>query len=164
MNERKGRGALSSLLRSKSIIIAAVAAVAMLLGAMSVGAAVNQYQKQATLLGGFPASGNPFSKRTPTSRHTVEGVQPAVQVAAAQTASSEEPADITPPAAPLLVPVPAPILPAPKATPPLATTVSETAKPVVPPPLQQLLGGVTHNVPTSVDAGLVKITLPRISL
>lgn len=169
------------------MVIATVAAVAMILGAMSVGAAVWDYRKTPGLVGGLPASANPFTRQVRTARHTVEGVTPNPQVAGAETdvttqeaapvattavasntdKGTDNAAAVTPPAAAPVKPaaLPAPVqVPVAPVTQPVVNTVQNIVSPLTPEPVKQIINGVTGLLPTHIDTGLVNISLPKIGL
>lgn len=164
----------TSIIRSKQVVIAVVAAVGMMLGAMSVGAAVMVYKNTPVVLGSQPAPGNPFVTQTQSSRHTTEAAasQEVGQIAGAQfeTAGPSLSATVGPaptaaalpaPASPgkpaVAVPRPIPAIPSAPALPP-QRPLEVPLKPIVQPALDSLRTQVVPLTPTPVQQTVNALT------
>jgi hypothetical protein len=188
------RNTFFSLITSKRVIVSVVAAVAMVLGAMSVGAAVVIYKKIPEVIGSKTAPANPFpgsgdsvatthfdsqakpagTTDDPSTVIAVQGTDAAAAIASADStaqptqsghvAGASTSTSSTGSSTRPASIAPAVTVPLAPVLQPVTNTVQQLVNPIIPQPLQDLVNGVTGALPTQLDAGLVTVTLPKIAL
>lgn len=176
---------ITSLFRSKRVVVAVCAAAGMVLGAMSVSAAIQVYQqitddKEKTYTGSVTAA----EPGVRTNRHSSEQV---ISVTASLPASSSPPTqsepttsatdtgqppaaatNTTPPKASKTAPQannPGPVhIATPSTVGDLVHGVKQAIGPVVPPPLSQVTHAVDAILPDTLNAGLISVEVPLLGL
>lgn len=160
-----------SFITSKRVIVAVVAAVAMVLGAMSVGAAVKFYNKIPELISGQPAMSGSSSKKPVKAQVADSETDTTQEESSAAAINSEIPPvaptnhnTVTSPSAATVVPLPplTPItVPAGQVTQPVVNGVQQTVTPILPAPLKDIVNGVTDSLPQGIHTGLIDVSLPK---